>query len=110
MIIDFKNIPEEQIEGFKGGEGLLLTRNFVDEHTRIMRSSLQPGARSGEHLHGGNFEVMYVLSGVLTCHYDGQTEECHAGEAHYCPKGHKHWFENLGKEPVEYLAIVPTIA
>lgn len=110
MIIDFKNIPEEHIEGFKGGKGALLTHNYVDPQTRIMRSSLQPGASSGLHAHSANFEVIYVLSGVLTFHYDDVVEEARAGQVHYCPKGHSHWFENLQEEPAEYLAIVPTIA
>lgn len=108
MIIDFNQIPEEHIEGFKGGKGTLLTRNYVDGQARIMRSSLQPGACSGEHAHAENFEVIYVLSGALTFHYDGEEEVALPGQAHYCPKGHKHWFENCGDVPAEYLAIVPT--
>ena len=32
MIIDFDKIAEEHIEGFKGGEGKLDVRAFVDEH------------------------------------------------------------------------------
>ena len=30
MIIDFEKIAEAHIEGFKGGEGKLDTRNYVD--------------------------------------------------------------------------------
>ena len=108
MIIDFNKIAEAQIDGFKGGEGLLFTRNYVDDgRIRIMRSRLAPGARSGEHLHGENSEVIYILRGTMTFHTDGNTEECPAGCAHYCPMGHKHWFQNNTQEDVEYLAIVP---
>ena len=63
MVIDFDKITEEHIEGFKGGEGKLDTRAYVDNKARIMYSTLRPGARSGEHLHSGTFEVMYVISG-----------------------------------------------
>ena len=51
MVIDFDKITEEHIEGFKGGEGKLDTRAYVDNKARIMYSTLRPGARSGEHLH-----------------------------------------------------------
>ena len=55
MIIDFEKIAEAHIEGFKGGEGKLDTRNYVDDRARIMYSTLRPGARSGEHRHEGTF-------------------------------------------------------
>ena len=106
MIIDFSKIKEEKIEGFKGGKGLLVTHNYVDDKVRIMRSTLTPGASSGNHLHGENCEVIYVLSGKMTFHCDGITEECIAGQVHYCPKGHEHWFENLTDQNVEYFAVV----
>lgn len=106
MIINFKDIAEEQIFGFKGGEGELLTRNYVDNRARIMRSILKPGARSGLHEHAANCEVIYILQGEMTFHYDGQTEVARAGEVHYCPMGHSHWFENLTRLDVHYLAVV----
>ncbi|WP_311550607.1 cupin domain-containing protein [Prevotella aurantiaca] len=109
MIIDFDKIVEEHIQGFKGGEGKLDTRNYVDDKARIMYSTLRPGARSGEHEHSGTFEVMYVISGELTVHYDGVVEIIREGQAHYCPEGHKHWFENKTDHDVVYFAIVPTL-
>mgnify|MGYP000845127040 FL=1 len=109
MVIDFEKIAEEHIQGFKGGEGKLDTRNYVDDKARIMYSTLRPGARSGEHAHSGSFEVMYVISGELTVHYDGVEEVVRVGQAHYCPDGHKHWFENKTNHDVVYFAVVPTL-
>ena len=40
MIIDFNQIEEVRIDGFKGGRGELLTRNFVDACNKIMYSIL----------------------------------------------------------------------
>ena len=74
MIIDFEKIAEIHQEGFKGGKGLLDTRNYVDEKVKIMYSTLRPGASSGLHTHEGNCEVIFLVSGTLTFHYDGQTE------------------------------------
>ena len=109
MIIDFDKIAEEHIEGFKGGEGKLDVRAFVDDKARIMYSTLRPGACSGKHQHVGSFEAMYVISGELTVRYDDKTEIARVGQLHYCPEGHFHWFENRTDHDVIYLAIVPTL-
>ncbi len=106
MILDFNQIEEAQIEGFKGGQGLLLTRNYVDDNCKIMRSVLAPGASTGLHEHVQNCEIILVLKGTLTFHYDDRTENCAEGEVHYCPKGHAHYMENLTDAPVEYFAVV----
>lgn len=109
MVIDFDKIVEEHIQGFKGGEGRLDTRSYVDDKTRIMYSTLRPGARSGEHIHKGTFEVIYVVNGELTAFCDGAEETVRVGHIHYCPEGHKHWFENRTKHNVVFLAVVPTL-
>ena len=44
MIIDFSNIGQETLMNFKGGEGELLTCNYVDSKNKIMMSCLKPGA------------------------------------------------------------------
>lgn len=71
-----------------------------------MRSVLKPGASSGSHEHATNCEVIYVLEGELTFHYDDLTEVARSGEVHYCPMGHIHWFENKTEQDVHYLAVV----
>lgn len=53
MKIDFDRIREAHLEGFKGGNGKLDTRNFVDDKVKIMYSTLRPGASSGLHTHEG---------------------------------------------------------
>lgn len=107
MIIDFDKIPEVHTEGFKGGKGLLDSRSFADEKAKIMYSTLRPGATTGEHVHEGSFEVIYVISGELTFHYDDQVEICRVGQVHYCPEGHSHYMENLTDHDAVYFAIVP---
>ncbi len=108
MIIDFEKIAEAHIEGFKGGEGKLDTRNYVDDRAKIMYSTLRPGAKAGEHRHDGSFEVIYVLSGELTFCYDGKEEVCRVGQVHYCPEGHTHSFENRTDHDALYFAVVPS--
>ena len=95
MVIDFEKIAEAHLEGFKGGKGKLDTRNFVDDKVKIMYSTLRPGATTGLHTHEGNCEVVFVISGTATFHYDDSVEEVRAGQVHYCPMNHAHYMENL---------------
>lgn len=107
MVIDFEKIAEAHLEGFKGGKGKLDTRNYVDDKVKIMYSTLRPGASSGLHTHEGNCEIVYIVSGTATFHYDDTVEEVRQGQVHYCPMDHAHYMENLTDHDLVYLAIVP---
>lgn len=106
MVIDFDKIPEVKQMNFKGGKGALDTRNFEDEHVKIMYSTLRSGARSGLHKHEQNCEIVYIISGEATFHYDDKVETVRVGQSHYCPEGHSHYMENLTDHDIVYLAIV----
>lgn len=107
MVIDFNNIEEQVLHNFKGGEGQLNTRNYVDSENKIMFSRLAPGASSGFHVHEGNSEIVYIVSGKAEFLYDDKTEVVEAGQVHYCPMGHGHSMRNHWDEDIVYLAIVP---
>lgn len=107
MIIDFDGMAEEVLQNFKGGEGELRTRNYVDDTNKIMMSRLRPGASSGYHVHELNSEIVCIFSGTGHFCYDGAEEAFGPGSVHYCPMGHGHSMHNDGAEDVVYLAIVP---
>lgn len=109
MIIDFEQIEPASINGFKGGKGELIVRNYADTDCKIMRHRLTPGASSGLHTHENNCEIVYILRGTATFHYGGKTETVTAGQVHYCPKRHSHYMENLTDSDVEYFAVVPEL-
>ncbi len=106
MNIDFKNIEENLIEKFKGGEGTMTSRSMTDKHNKIMMNKLKPGASIGYHSHDTNSEVMYFFSGKGHVDYDGTREEILPGIVHYCPKGHSHALYNDGNEDLVFLATV----
>lgn len=106
MVIDFSKISLEKIDGFKGGEGGFETQNFIDGENKIMYSVLKPHAFTGLHTHSDDSEVVYVLSGTATAHYDDTIETVEAGQVHYCPMGHSHFMENLTDTDLVYLAVV----
>lgn len=107
MIIDFNEITREILLNFKGGEGELHTRNFIDDKCKIMMSSLAPGASSGYHKHEGNCEIVYIINGDGYFCYDGVNEPFTKGDVHYCPMGHSHSMHNNSEDDIIYLAIVP---
>ena len=72
MHIDFNNLEENKINGFKGGHGEMLMKAFVDSKCRIMQNVLKPGAASGLHKHEENSEVVLCLSGEGTFYCDGE--------------------------------------
>ena len=107
MLINFNNLEQKRIEGFKGGKGLFLSKLADDGKVKIMHNILPAGSSIGMHTHNGNCEVMYVLRGEITFTYDGKKEIAHAGDVHYCPNGHSHCAENLTEDEAEFFAIVP---
>ena len=106
MIIDYSKIEEQKLQNFKGGNGELDTRNFIDEKNKIMMSRLKPGANSGYHKHEMNSEIVYIISGEGHFEYDDTVEKFHTGDVHYCPMGHSHAMYNDGEEDLIYFAIV----
>lgn len=109
MIINFDNIAEKQIEGFKGGKGNFIMRMIDDGHVKIMRNKLPAGSKIGKHTHNSNCEIMFILKGSITFIYDGNRETASAGEIHYCPNGHVHEAINETDNDAEFLAIVPNV-
>ena len=105
--MEFDRIEESTLEHFKGGEGALKTRMVTDDLTRFMKAKLEPGCSIGLHEHTDSCEVLYVISGVGTAIMDGVEETVHAGDAHYCPKGHAHTLINRGAEDLIFFAVIP---
>ena len=49
----------------------------------------------------------FVFQARLQFYIDGKTEILKAGQAHYCPKGHKHGMKNEGTEDLIIFGVVP---
>ena len=107
MILDLMNAPEQAMPNFKGGEGITYARMFFDGQNRIMLGRRPVGATIGMHTHETSSEIMHVLSVTARVIMDGETEIIHAGQTHYCPKGHTHTTMCEGAEELHILAVVP---
>ena len=88
MILDFNNIEEASVEGFRGGYGVTHIRKFENDLGKIIMGRLEPGASIGLHAHEEDSEIIYIVSGKADFIYEDGTESAGPGMCHYCPKGH----------------------
>ena len=109
MKIDFENMEEMVVDGFKGGKGITHLRKFENELGKIIMGRLEPGATIGLHTHETNSEIIYIISGTADFIYDSDdiAETVSAGECHYCPKGHAHSMINNSNEDIVFFATIP---
>lgn len=106
MKIDFNSMETKILPNFKGGEGEFAVKMFTDSDGKIMRGTLSPGSSIGLHTHTSDAEIIYILSGVGKCLFDGGGETLSVGDCHYCPKGCEHSLINNGVENLEFFAVV----
>ena len=107
MLIEFDKMEPVVMQNVMGGTGEMVARTYQDELTKIMFSTLKPGACLGEHTHTDSCEIIYVISGQGTVMDDGVPVHLTAGMCHYCPKGHKHQMINDSDGDLTVYAIVP---
>ena len=108
MIINFKEMSENTIEKFNGGEGHFCVKMFNDGTNKILQGRLEPGCSVGMHTHNGTSEIIYVLSGQGTMYLgDGGKEILNPGDCHYCPEGTGHSFVNESDADLTFFAVVP---
>ena len=109
-------LAEEQLvrvrENVRGGEGTVVFHDFLLAEESFgagklfSRTVIPTGASIGEHRHEGEFEVYYVLSGVLEAHDNGNWVTLHAGDTHLCASGESHALRNFGSVEAEVLMLI----
>lgn len=106
MIIDFKNMEEQILPNFKGGEKAYAVKKFTDDRNMIMYGRLESGASIGLHTHEGNCEMFYIIEGTGKVLMDGEYERVETGMCHYCPIGHTHSLINDSDSDLVFFAVV----
>ena len=67
---------------------------------------LAPGNTIGEHVHEGDNEVFYFLSGTGEYNDNGTIVQVHPGDTTICSDGTLHGLKNTGDEPLEFIALI----
>jgi quercetin dioxygenase-like cupin family protein len=78
-----------------GMEGRMLRISFV---------TVDPGGGTPLHTHGDRPEIIYVTTGHLTEHRNGESKEYGPGETITSGKNTSHWIENRSSEQVTFIA------
>lgn len=69
-------------------------------------ATLKPGASVGYHVHTGETEMYYVLSGEGEYNDNGVIVPIKAGDVTYCKNGEGHGIENTGSEDLVFNAMI----
>lgn len=94
------------------GAGLLTLDKLLSQpnqptHIRTFaRATLEPGAAVGYHVHTGESESYYILSGTGRYNDNGISMPVQAGDVTFTPNGQGHGLENTGEEPLEFIALI----
>ncbi len=79
---------------------------YMDEHEKIIFTSIHPGGSIGKHIQKIGNDINYVLSGSGKAICDGEEEILYPGVCHICKKGSEHSIENTGEEDLVLLTVV----
>lgn len=82
--------PEEML-----GKGRLFNRNVVN-----------PGCELGWHVHNGDCETYYILSGTGEYNDNGKIVQVGPGDVTFVNSGEGHSIKNTGDVPIELIAMI----
>ena len=67
---------------------------------------LAPGNSVGEHVHSGDGEIFYILSGTGEYNDNGTKVQLVPGDVAVCNEGELHGLVNNGTEPMVFIALI----
>ena len=104
--IEIKEVANEQggklmsLAGLKDFEGVNPKLNMYS------RVTLYPGQEVGYHLHDGNSEIYYILSGKGVYDDNGEKIDVEEGTVTFTPSGSSHGLKNTGDDVLEFIALI----
>lgn len=112
MIRNSEAMLVEERKNMRGGEGSVQMRHLfsAEELGRNARLSaeitLPPGASIGTHIHEGERELFYIMSGEATLIENGEARTIRPGDASLTGPNGEHSIINQGDDPVYLLAVI----
>lgn len=97
----FNGVGEICVRSLLNGPDEMSQKGRVFGHTTVY-----PGSEIGYHVHNGDSETYYILSGKARYNDNGTIVELGAGDVAYCAPGEGHGLACIGKEPVEMIALI----
>lgn len=113
MVRRSKDKPVIIKENFFGGEGRIVLNSFItgndelyDKGRVFARTVIEPGSSLGYHMHQGDEEIFYILSGEGIFNDNGVEYDIQVGDVYITRDGESHGIVNTGTENIEMIALV----
>ncbi|MBE5986487.1 quercetin dioxygenase-like cupin family protein [Lacrimispora xylanisolvens] len=97
----FDGTGEITVRSLLNGPEEMSRKGRVFGHTTVW-----PGSEIGYHLHNGDSETYYILSGSGRYNDNGTFTTLNAGDVAYCAPGEGHGIACIGEEPIEMIALI----
>ena len=97
----FNGVGEITVRSLLNGPEEMSQKGRVFGHTTVY-----PGSAIGYHIHTGDSETYYILSGKGKYNDNGTVVEIGPGDVTYCAPGEGHGLECIGDEPIEMIALI----
>lgn len=97
----FNGTGEITIRNLSEGPEEMNQKGRVFGHTTVW-----PNSAIGYHVHIGDSETYYILSGTGRYNDNGNITNISAGDVAYCAPGHGHGLACIGNEPIEMIALI----
>lgn len=98
--------------GAEGGNGSIAMDKLNSEVIKpskvrkFAHAKLEPGCSVGYHVHHGESETFYILSGKGRYSDNGKECEVGAGDVTFTPDGEGHSLENIGDDVLEFILLI----
>ena len=92
---------EITVRSLLNGPEELSQKGRVFGHTTVW-----PGSEIGYHVHTGDSETYYILSGTGRYNDNGSMVTVTAGDVTYCAPGEGHGRAKIGDEPIVMIALI----
>lgn len=87
-------------------ERLLPNECLKEQATMYAKVTLDVGASIGFHTHTNDSESYYIMQGTAMYTENDAQHILHAGACTYTAKGNSHGIENIGDEPLIFIALI----
>lgn len=96
-----------------GGNGEITVRHLLNGAEEMYQTgrvfghtTVYPGSSIGYHIHTGESETYYILSGTAKYNDNGTERILRAGDVTFTGTGEGHGIEAIGNEPLEMIALI----
>lgn len=113
MIISKENLTKNERKNDSGETSLIISdiAGFEGKNEKIKMYGaveLLPGQELKYHVHEGESETYYILSGKGLYNDNGKETEIFPGSVSFTPSGNGHGMKNTGKESLNFIALILT--